>query len=257
MTHLCRNRFTLLTSLAIAGSIFFGCTPATRVPLPVLSYPQAQQQANLLIILRGIGGETRDFERLGAIAAVRRRHLPFDVVVPDAHYGYYKKQILIERLNEDIIQPARKQGYQQIWLAGFSMGGLGSLLYVRERPEDIDGILLITPFLGWDGVIHEIKDSGGLAGWQPGSFDPTDDWQRMVWSWIKDYQQQPDIAPPIYLGYAEDDGVADEGPPLLATALAAERVFHIPGGHNNEVMLTIFRRQLDGLVQHFCAQETP
>jgi len=257
MIRLCLNRFLFFTTLIIAGSLLPGCTPATRVPLPVLSYPQTQQQANLLVILRGIGGDVSDFERLGAISAVRQRHLPFDVVVPDAHYGYYKKQILIERLYEDVILPAQKQGYQQIWLAGFSMGGLGSLLYVRERPEDIDGILLITPFLGWDGVIHEVKDSGGVATWQPGAFDAKEDWQRMLWSWIKDYQQQPTIAPPIYLGYADNDVVADEGPPLLATVLPCQRVFHIPGGHDNDVMLSIFRRQLDGLVQRFCATETP
>nr|WP_320048553.1 alpha/beta hydrolase [uncultured Desulfuromonas sp.] len=243
------NRRNVILCVMILGCALCGCTPPTRTPLPILSYTQNPRQPNLLVILRGIGGDSDDFERLGAIDAVRRHGLPFDVVVPDAHYGYYKKRILIERLYDDVIAPAKQQGYQQIWLAGFSMGGLGSLLYVRERAQDIDGILLITPFLGWDAIIHEIKDAGGVANWHPGPFDPVEDWQRMLWSWIKNYQQDPTIAPPIYLGYAEDDGVADEGPPLLATVLPPCRSFYIPGGHDNNVMLAIFRHQLNDLSQ--------
>ncbi|EAT15302.1 alpha/beta fold hydrolase [Desulfuromonas acetoxidans] len=254
MSRLWFNRFMFITTLILVSSLILSCTPATRIPLPLLTYTQPQQNPNLLVILRGIGGSAEDFERLGAIAAVRQRNLPFDVVVPDAHFGYYKKQTLVDRLYEDVIQPARQQGYQHIWLAGFSMGGLGSLIYVREHPEDIDGILLITPFLGWDGIIHEIKDAGGVSVWQPGTFDPADDWQRMVWSWIKEYQHALPLgppSPPIYLGYGQDDSIADEGPPLLATVLPPCNSFHIPGGHDYEVMLTIFRRHLDTLRDQF------
>lgn len=238
--------------LFLAASLMAGCTPATKAPIDKLEYGSmtADQNKNLLILLRGIGGSHRDFEKLGVVAEIKRRQLPFDIVVPNAHFGYYKDRSLVVRLSQDIIEPARRQGYRNIWLAGFSMGGMGSLLYIRERPQDVDGILLVSPFLGWDDMIHEIREAGGVRKWQAGTI-VDEDWQRLLWGWIKEYSEAPEDYPPLYLGFGRQDRVSDEGPPLLATILDDDHVLSVDGHHDNETLVKIFYRQLEQLLLLF------
>lgn len=221
---------------------------ATPVPMPTLAYgaSDGQRNPNLLVLLRGLGGEYTDFEAYGIIDEIHKRGLPFDVIVPDAHFGYYRNRTIDVRLKQDIIEPARRQGYRQVWLAGFSMGGLGSLLYLRSNPHDVDGIMLISPFLGWGSIIKEIRAAGGVAQWQPGPYDD-DDWERLLWDWIRTYSQTAGDYPPIYLGFGNNDILSADGPGLLATVLAKERAFSVPGGHDITTMRTIFRGHLDRL----------
>jgi pimeloyl-ACP methyl ester carboxylesterase len=204
------------------------------------------RQRHLLVLLRGLGGGNTIFAEEGIIDEIRHRGLPFDVVAPDVHYGYYRSQTSEVRLKEDIIDPARRQGYEHIWLAGFSMGGLGCLLYLRSHPDDVDGVLLTSPFLGGASIHEEIRRAGGVTAWQQASGDPQD-WERIIWSWIKNYDRA--TTPPIWLGYGESDKITADGPPLLATVLPAERVFTVPGNHNIATFKAIFLRHLDTLAR--------
>lgn len=233
---------------ALLGIFLAGCTAAPTAPLSSLSYriDDTVRQRNLLVLLRGKGEGNAVFAEEGIIKEIRERNLPFDVVAPDTHSGYYEAQTLESRLKEDIIDPARRQGYDHIWLAGFSMGGLGCLIYLRSYPDDIDGVLLTSPFLGTPPLLREIRRAGGVAAWQGTSDDPQD-WERMIWSWIK--KHDPATTPPIWLGYGEGDILTAGGPPLLATVLPAERVFTVPGGHNLATFKKIFRRHLDTLAR--------
>jgi len=236
----------LPVSVLLLLSLLMGCMAAPKVPIPCLSYRTGGtvRQRHLLVLVRGLGAGNGVFAKQGIIDEIRRRRLPFDVIAPDVHFGYYKSRTFEQRFKQDIIDPARRQGYEQIWLAGFSMGGLGCLMYVRSHPGDIDGVLLTSPFLGWRAIQREIRRAGGLAAWQRTSEDPKD-WQRLLWSWIK----RRDPAPPIWLGYGENDILAAGGPPLLATVLPAERVFSVPGNHTIATLKTLFLRQLDTLAK--------
>lgn len=240
-------RLVLLGALLVSG-----CVATPTVPLDTLSYPARSEgpEENLLVLLRGIGASHHIFAEEGIIDEIRRRQLPFDVIAPDTHFGYYDSQTLEARLKADIIDPARAQGYRQIWLAGFSMGGLGSLFYLRSYPSDVDGVLLVSPFLGWDAIIHEIAAAGGVTSWQQLTTDP-EDWSRLIWSWINGYAAAPRNYPPIYLGYGRNDWLADEGPPLLATVLPAQRVFSVSGNHTVGTFKTLFSRHLDTLAELF------
>ena len=248
MTILAEGRRSVLVA-AFAAFILAACAAApTAPPLSSLGYRKDEnaRQRNLLVLLRGIGADNRVFAEQGIIDAIHARGLPFDVVAPDADFAYYQSQTFDVRLKEDIIDPARRQGYEHIWLAGFSMGGLGSLIYLRRYPEDIDGVLLTSPFLGWPGIHAEIRSAGGVAAWQQTSDDPRD-WERMIWSWIKSHASA--AAPPIWLGYGRGDLLAADGPPLLATVLPPERVFTVPGNHTIATFKAIFLRHLDTLAR--------
>lgn len=236
----------LIPGLLIASLLLSGCVSAPLTPIPSLSYriDASKPQRNLLVLLRGFGADNTVFEEEGIIDEIRKGGLPFDVIAPDTHYGYYKTETIEVRLKQDIIDPARMQGYKEIWLAGFSMGGLGCLFYVRSYPHDINGVLLTSPYLGGSSIHREIRKVGTIADWKQTSDNPQD-WERMLWSWIKHYD--PATATPIWLGYGNNDILTSDGPPLLATILPTERIFSVPGNHTIATFKTIFLRHLDTL----------
>lgn len=241
--------FHLIKRLLITvTTVLAGCVATPTVPMPALSYQSdpGQRQRNLLVMLRGMGADNTIFDKEGIIDEIRARRLPFDVIAPDTHLGYYQAKSIEARLKEDIIDPARRQGYERIWLAGFSMGGLGSLLYARSYPGDVDGVLLCSPFLGGSAIYQEIRIAGGVGTWSATSDDPNDP-ARSLWTWIKKHDRAS--SPPIWLGYGENDFIVAEGPPLLATVLPAERVFTVPGNHTVATLKTIFLRHLDTLAR--------
>jgi pimeloyl-ACP methyl ester carboxylesterase len=241
MTHR-RILWLLLPALLLTAA---GCSFFAKAPMDVLYYTKTEppRNPNLIIFMRGMGGSYRSFASEGLVDDVRRRGLPFDMVAPDAHFGYYSSRTLIVRLREDVILPARAQGYQNIWLVGFSMGGLGSLLYIREHPEDIQGVCLISPFLGYEHTIDVIAKAGGVTAWQPDPYDPVDDWEPMLWDWIRTQTLAGGIHPPVYLGYGlEDDYVKAQN--LLAEVLPPSRVFTVEGSHNYDTFKRLWREFL-------------
>ena len=219
---------------------------ATNAPLDILSYPaiENQRQPRLLIFLRGRGGSHADYDRYGFVDDIRQRKLPYDMKAPNAHMGYYVGRSLVQRLKKDIIDPARASGYEEIWLVGASMGGLGALLYTKFHPNDIDGVFIISPFLGERETIRTIQAAGGLATWEPGTYDPNDDWQIMLWDSLKTRAATNWEGTPLYLGYGTSDMFV-EAQGLLGAHLPSERVFTAPGGHTPEVMRRVWLKYLD------------
>lgn len=234
--------------LAGCTILLAGCAASPTTPVATLNYQTDpdNRQPHLIVLIRGIGEDHRVFEKEGMIDEIRKRNLPFDVSAPDLHFGYYQPDIFETRLKEDVIDPARRQGYKQIWLAGFSMGGLGSLIYLRKHPNDVDGVMLITPFLGWPEIHREIRRAGGIDDWKATGDEPSD-WQRMLWSWIKqrDFASQP----PIWMGYGNRDIVSSKGPEMLAERMPQENVIKVSGGHSLGTMRRIFLHQLDRLAE--------
>jgi pimeloyl-ACP methyl ester carboxylesterase len=231
----------MMVGLAI---MLTGCSWFAKAPMDVLYYSvdEGRPQPNLFVFMRGIGGSHTSFEEEGLVDDVRTMGLPFDMAAPNAHLGYYTGRTLLVRLKADVIDPARRQGKDNIWLVGFSMGGLGSMLYLREHPKDIEGICLIAPFLGDEDIIEEIQAAGGVRSWSPGVYDPEDDYQRMLWHWIKDNVAGDDPVP-IFLGYGTEDEFAPANA-LLAELLPENHVVRIPGGHDYPTFKALWDRFL-------------
>ena len=159
--------------------------------------------------------------------------LSIDIRATDATMGYYMKGTLLDRLETDVMTAAKARGYQEIWLVGLSMGGLGSLLYSRTHSAEVIGLLAIAPFLGDKDLIEEITAAGGLKQWQaPARVDvmSPDNYQRELWRWLQASTQGREAAPPIFLGYGTSDRLS-RADSLLAGALPASHVFLTTGGH--------------------------
>lgn len=204
--------------------------------------PEPGPSRILLVMLPGAKGRAQDLVQWGFVRALRERNLPIDVVAVEAHLGYYLERSLSLHLTRDIIAPVRTENYQRIWLMGISLGGMGSLLYACEHPVDIEGVILLAPFLGARGTIAEVVRAGGLARWQPGAIKPDDDERRLL-AWIKAYQPAA-TSPKLFLGYGTDDRFAAASK-LLAERLPAAQVVTIPGGHDWATWLCLWQHLLD------------
>jgi pimeloyl-ACP methyl ester carboxylesterase len=220
---------------------------ASTVPLRVLSDNAvcSSRPETLLVMLPGASSLPEEFLREGFVRTLRERRLAVDVVLVDAHPGYYKDRTILERLQADVIAPARAKGYRKIWLVGVSLGGFGALIQALAQPADADGVMLLAPYLGERRVVEAVQADGGLKAWRGSAPDSApDDMNLRLWRWLQAYGTDPALRPPLYLGYALGDRLA---PPnsLLAASLPADRVFTTPGGHDWPEWRLLWNRMLE------------
>ena len=202
----------------------------------------ATRSENLIVLLPGIADAPETFLDEGFVKAARERNIDADLVAVRAHSGYYEKHVVVERLHQDVILPARAQGYRHIWLVGISLGGWGSLQYVRQHGDQVEGMLLLASFLGEKKMFDEVIAAGGMDAWRPIIADPLDD-QRLVFAWLRDFKQSESPLK-FYLAYGASDRFAK---PLgwYAARLPATQVDVTPGGHDWRTWRRLWQRMLD------------
>jgi S-formylglutathione hydrolase FrmB len=213
---------------AAAGMLATGCVVRpTSQPVGRINYlgPTAHQPDTLVILLPGWGDRARDFERYGLIGAMRGAGIDADVVAVNAHSGCCWRNKLAKRLEIDVIERARAEGYASVWVAGISMGAQGALL-AAERIVDIDGVVLLSPYLGAHPVTAQIEAAGGLHAWSPPSTGR--DTMTRVWCWIKETGERGSC--PLYLGCGAEERWRSIA--IMQQALPDERVVVTPGGHD-------------------------
>lgn len=226
MTSKLKALFTLAVS---APALLAGCInlPATEMPIPQLGDDGANAAGKTLVImLPGMGDRAKTFDEQEFLDIGRRNG--FDAIAVDAHFGYYRERSLLPRLREDVIKPARARGYENIWLLGISLGGFGSLLYAEAHPEDIDGLILLAPYVGSDEVVADVKVAPSLQAWNPDGKDFPEH-EINVWRWLQSETAKTD-GKPIVLGYGRSDRLAGAYGPLLPS-LDSSRVYARDGNH--------------------------
>ena len=223
------HRIRKTLALAVLCAILTGCfaAPPTQVPIPSIETVSAGQRSDTLVVmLPGRGDRAETFIREGFEEAGLRHG--FDTVAVDAHLGYYMQRSLLTRLHDDLITQARAAGYEHIWMLGISMGGLGTLLYASEYPDDVTGIILLAPFLGDRNAIDTIVAAAPLENWD-GRGGGLKDYELAIWSYIRDAQSS-DVATPIILGYGLSDSMA-EGYDKVIDIMNPSSVYTLEGGH--------------------------
>jgi pimeloyl-ACP methyl ester carboxylesterase len=219
-----------VSRLSVRYPSFLRFLPTAR-PLVIRQHPYhkgASPARDLLVCLPGIGDHAKDFEEWGFVDLVHAHPWAADVLLVDAHYGYYADRTILEQLHRDVLLPASGCGYRAIWLAGVSMGGLGALLYASRYQNDVRGVIAIAPFLGTHTLLNEITAAGGPALWIS-SIDPSDE-IRTVWSWLASETRRRPAAPDIFLAFGESDTFV-AAHHLLASCLPSTHVLVAPGGH--------------------------
>lgn len=229
----------LLLALALAGC----ATRPTTVPLRTIAEASTcpVRPDTLLVLLPGSYSLPEEFQREGFGRVVREAGLAADVLLVDAHTGYYQDRSIIDRLEADVVRPARERGYRRVWMAGISLGAVGAMLYADEHPQGLDGVVLIAPFLGPRlGTVLDIENAGSLARWQAPGRVPDEELDRRLWRWLKD-QTESKAPLEIFQGYGADDRFVYTNR-LFSRSLPASRVFTAPGGHDWPAWNDVWRR---------------
>lgn len=230
--------YMLLSLLLVSGCSLF--VPKAEVPMSVERAQDAKQSDTLLVMLPGRRGRVGDYREKGFFDMARAEGL--DVVSAYAHLGYYLNETVTERLHEDVVKPARAQGYQRIWLAGISMGGLGALLYDDDYPGSVEGLILLAPYTGDEEISEDIRAAGGLMAWD-GHSDAGEEFQRRAWRRLQ-ARIRNNNPPAVVLGFGRDDRFAPANK-VIAEALPEPQTFTIPGGHTWTTWKPLWQQILD------------
>jgi pimeloyl-ACP methyl ester carboxylesterase len=232
-----------LFSSVLLTSLVTGCAwmYPTAVPMATEIYraSPAERAPILLVLLPGRGDSAADFAAHGFIDDVRASGLRVDVVAADAHFGYYLRGTIADRVWTDIIAPARRQGYQHIWLGGISMGGMGAIVSARAHPDAYERLFLLAPYVGPKDLLEHIEAAGGARAWTP--TDPDDRYQK-VWIWLKQYADPAAAArlPEMTVGFGTHDKL-ERGLRVLTQLLPAEQVHEIEGQHKWETWRPLWK----------------
>jgi pimeloyl-ACP methyl ester carboxylesterase len=179
-----------------------------------------------MICLPGAYQSAAEFDGAGFARRVADRHLSVDLVFVDLELQHLGDRAAVERLRAEWILPAL-EAKTPVWLCGISLGGLIALLYAEAHRDELTGLCLLAPYLGNRMLTGEIARAPSVAQWQPGALAESDD-ERRVWRYIQSCGQD---APPLYLGFGQDDRFA-AAHRLMASALPAARVDIVAGGHD-------------------------
>src|SRR2546427_5893390 len=145
---------------------FAGCFTIgdSKAPIGTVSVPAPRPAAErtLVIVLPGFGDDAQDMKGHGLAEVIQESWPEADVLLTSATFAYYRDGKLVPRVHEEIVEPALHGaafhgGYRRIWLAGASMGGMGALLYEREQPGGLTGLVLVAHLLGGEALSVEIR----------------------------------------------------------------------------------------------------
>lgn len=205
----------------------------------------------LIVLLPGIYDGNQAFAREAFMSTAWEHGIRADFVAADTDVGYFMADTVVERLRQDVFLPARAKGYRNIWLVGVSLGGLGALAYVRRHPEDVHGVLLLSPYLGGPRTIGPIERAGSLAAWQPQEECAEKDFCS-VWLWLQQYTGQAGVQgePEMFLGYGSEDRFP-AAHQLLAQALGSGRSMVVSGAHNWDTWRALWQRYLEREADRF------
>jgi hypothetical protein len=236
------------SSVLLSLGMLFGCfprgDPSKPIPTALLAAPQNAQR--LVVVLPGRADDVDDLRRSGIAQAVQSAWPDADVVLTGLALGYYMEGQAEQRLHAEVIVPARKRGYTEVWLVGASLGGMGALMYDRAYPNTVDGMVLLAPYLGEKSVLQQIAEAGGIARWQPPPAPASvngDNFQRELWRHVQTWSRKPENAKNVWLAYGNKDGLR-ESMPLLTPVLKPEQVLVRDGGHAWDVWSSCTREIL-------------
>ena len=245
MSSACR---VLIPTLLACLLTLVGCAAGGDVtkPVPTTFIAAPQPALRLVVMLPGRGDSLQGLTDTGIAAVIQERWPDADVLLTGLTMPFYRQGRATQRLHDEVIQPARRKAYQQVWLAGISLGGMGALLYDSEYPDQIDGLLLLSPYLGEDAIHQHIRTAGSLAAWQAGppqAIGPAT-FQHELWRSLQGWPERPQRTDSTWIAYGADEPFRHPIE-LMTPLLHADHVVMLPGKHNWTLWKPAMRQLLE------------
>ena len=226
------RRVTAITIAVLASGCVYFKTASTPVPSEYYNYDESN--STLVLLLPGLGESPANFVNYGAVEQIIACQPEANIMGIDSHLAYYRNAAIVARLREDIIVPAQQAGVRKIWLLGLSLGGMGSLLYWQQYPDEITAVIVMAPYLGeWDELRVYLNDRDRYL-------ESPDKDLLELWDGLSN---PPAVAPEITLAYGETDKF-NQQQRWLAGLLDRDNVITAPGGHRWTVWQTLWPEAL-------------
>ncbi|MDP1825604.1 MAG: alpha/beta fold hydrolase [Archangium sp.] len=235
----------LVAALAL-GTLGCSLLRSSREPLRASMLVEGRRDC-VVVLLPGLGDAPERFDQHGFAEALERSPAPCDLMVVDSHFGYYRDAVLPERLAAEVLSPLRAR-YLRTWLVGVSLGGYGAALTASARPDLVDGVVLISPFLGVPRrvrpFVEQVEASGGLDRYQ-GPFAALSAPRRHfveaepLWAWLSS-RARAEPGPRLVLAFGTEDGFSWKHR-VLGDGLEARDVVELRGRHSWETFAALWR----------------
>ncbi len=184
--------------------------------------------SGLVVLLPGLNMRCDEFVAHGFVDALHQT-AAVDVLLAEPELPSYLDGAVGAVLAQLVAE--RNASYRRIWLAGISLGCFGAVLAAAAgAPGAIDGLVLLSPFLGTPGLLAEVERAGSLDRWEPGPI-AANDAERRALRWLQRHTQTPGEKPDLWLGYGTADRFASSHA-RLAASLPPQRTHAIDGGHD-------------------------
>jgi hypothetical protein len=223
------KRFISVLFISSITLLFVGCSSYTSKKSLRYKHFVGPDRV-LVVLLPPIGGMGSHYETNGFVEAVREKGFEADLKILDVNPALYFRGRIIELVKTELVDPAKASGYRKIILVGTSLGGHGALLYITKYSEDVDGVVVLAPFLMGGRVAEAIEKAGSLRKWED---CPNFEWDYAcnMWKLLKACVSDPHTQSSIILGFGTEDGFAQQNS-LLAKELPPQNVFTVTGGHD-------------------------
>jgi pimeloyl-ACP methyl ester carboxylesterase len=231
----------LMASL-LSSCLWIPQKPVT--PVRTISDEPTAKPKQLVVMLPGRWSKPEEFQQEGLMEMARKHWPQARIVAPNLHLGYYMNRVIVDRLHEDVIQPAERDGVKEIIVVGVSMGGLGALIYDLEHPGKIDRMILLSPFVGDDEAIREVEAAGGVRSWKPGEIAEKD-FSRKLWLGLKNEWLGQRKRPDIILACGDKDRLRASNERFSKDFLKSREVISLPGDHDWPTWRTAFAKALE------------
>jgi hypothetical protein len=233
--------FCAIASIVV---LFLGCSGSRgKKALPSVRYSGMTGKRSLVVLLPTMGGKGSHYETQGFLDEVWERGFESSLEVIDVNPSLYLGSRIVELLKTGVIEPAKAEGFEEFYLVGISLGGHAVLLYATEYPEDVDGIIILAPFISGDRASDAIEEAGGLDTWEDCPFLA---WTHAcnLWKSLQVYVSDSRNQRKVVLGFGTEDTFVEQCQ-ILAEVLLPEQVFTVSGGHDWTTWKKLFIKAAD------------
>lgn len=217
---------------------------SSKAPLQGKVLAEDRQAQCVLVFLPGIGDSPELFKQHGFDEAVH----DCELLTVNGDFAYYRDAVFPERLAQEWLTPLRTK-YRRVWLVGVSLGGYGAVQTARAHPELVDGVVLISPFLGvpkgTQELVARIDAEGGLENFHSTAAAPKNPRRHFmevepVWDWLADRARR-EPGPALVMAWGDTDQfVAAQR--TVGNALPGDTTFTTAGGHTWETFASLWRK---------------
>lgn len=245
----CSRLYAVSTALmVVAGSSSCAYLHSSRAPLAAEVLVERPQAECVLVFLPGIGDSPELFKQYGFDAAVKAGDARCEMLTVNGDFAYYRDAVFPQRLADEWLTPLRKR-YTRIWLVGVSLGGYGAVQTARAHPELVDGVVLISPFLGvpkgTKALVDRIDAEGGLENFHSTAAAPKNPRRHFmepepVWDWLA-ARSRGEPGPALIMAWGDADQfvVAQR---TVGRALPEDTTFTTEGGHTWTTFASLWRQ---------------